>query len=116
MEGPVPQLELQPSVDIKVYIDPSYAPVICKFGFYPALHLTNAALVGTSLEGTRSAQDFLGLVKMIIRPDDFHLKSLKEGHVVSTEGTIGPGDYVISTQVLSYLHSPYQHFLPHSWS
>jgi hypothetical protein len=82
----------------------------------PALHLTNAALVGTSLEGTRSAQDFLGLVKMVIRPDDFHLISLKEGHVVSTEGTIGPGDYVIGTQVLSYIHSPeYQHFLPHSW-
>jgi hypothetical protein len=113
--SPVPPPELQPSVDIIVYLDPDYAAIICMFGFLPAPHLTNAAgLVGTSLSGTRSAQDFIALLKMVIRPDDFHLQSLKDGHIVrvNTEGNISPGDYIVGTYILAYLQcSEYQHFL-----
>jgi hypothetical protein len=83
------------------------------FGFIPATHLTNAAgLVGTSLNGTRSAQDFFSILKMIIIPGDFYLEPLEDGNAVSTEGNINPGKYIVGTHILAYLHCyEYQHFL-----
>ena len=75
--------------------------------FFTMLDLVNAGgLVGTSLQETRSVNEFLDLLKEIIVPDDFHLQTLQDCQVVDVEGTIRPGDYLVGMLGILVYHVP----------
>lgn len=105
---PVPVPTLKDSTDIHVYVevDSESAPLLaaCVFCFLTALTFTNICADCTSLHGTRSAEDFIALLKQVIIPHDFHLETLEDRKVVNTDCAIGPGEYIVGAFISAYLH------------
>lgn len=59
-------------------------------------------IFGSSLQETRSVNEFLGLLKEIIIPNDFQLQTLQDRQVVDVEGTIRPGEYLVVGEAQQY--------------
>jgi hypothetical protein len=103
---PVPVPTLKDLTDIHVYVEVESAPLLaaCVFCFLTVLIFTNICADCTSLHGTRSAEDFIALLKEVIVPHDFHLETLEDRKVVNTDGAIGPGEYIAGAFISAYLH------------